>query len=83
VILKVGVADCSKFGSLIVWIWKVFGKKAIVGLQTNIRIRLVEDDMSDSVLSKTAIFPGTMEGNVHSFNQSASGWSPRLRKANV
>jgi len=40
-----------------------------------------EGGVSGSVLSKTAIFPGMREENIHSFNKSVQGWS--LRKANV
>jgi len=38
-------------------------------------------DNSNSVLSNTAIFPETREGNVHCSIQSAQGWS--LREADV
>jgi len=37
--------------------------------------------LSDSVLSKTAIFPEKREGNMHSSNESARVWL--LRKTNV
>ena len=36
---------------------------------------------SDSVLSKTAIFPGTREGKVHDYNESA--WCFSLREAHL
>ena len=43
--------------------------------------KYVTNTISDSVLSKTAIFPETREGNMYSSNESARGSS--LREANV
>jgi len=40
-----------------------------------------EPDKSESVISKTAIFPGMRKETSHSFNESALGLS--LREANV